>query len=196
MISCCSFFLIVDNDIHTAFPGSSSTNWVISVLKAIMLPLQEELWHFFLSDNKPGSLPYWKGNKNKCYNNNMDYKVCNHVMLMPMLMPMLSFYNKIHTWGQNIFFCWKRYVTEQVRKKLSWKWKPYLLRLRLIPAKEKQSARILKMPPYRCCGITKSGIQACTFILPLSVWIALIYFCHMITNLPAMVLTVDFGMVD
>ena len=109
-----------------------------------MLPLQEELWHFFLSDNKPGSLPYWRGNKNKCYNNNMDYKVCNHVMLMPMLMPMLSFYNKIHTWGQNFFFCWKRYVTEQVRKKLSWKWKPYLLRLRLIPAKEKQSARILK----------------------------------------------------
>ena len=41
-----------------------------------------------------------------------------------------------------------------------------------------------------------SAFQACTFILPLSVWIALIYFCHMISNLPAMVLTVDFGMVD
>ena len=163
MISCCSFFLIVDNDIHKTFPGSYSTNWVISVLKAIMLPLQEELWHFFLLDNKPGSLPYWRGNKNKCYNNNMDYKVCNHVMLMPVLMPMLSFYNKIHTWGQNIFFCWKRYVTEQVRKKLSWKWKPYLLRLGLIPAKEKQSAWILKMPPYRCCGITM-GILSFSFL--------------------------------
>ena len=75
----------------------------------------------------------------------------------------LGFYNKIHTWGQKNFFCWKRYVTEQVQKKLSWKWKPYLLRLGLIPAKEKQSAWILKMPPYRCCGVTM-GILSFSFL--------------------------------
>ena len=70
-----------------------------------------------------------------------------------MLRP-LHFNTKIHTCVPNIFFCWERYVAELVRKKLSWKWEPYLLRLGLIPAKLKQKIWILKMPPYRRCSVT------------------------------------------
>ena len=81
----------------------------------------------------------------------------------PCLCPCSASIIKFTPEAKIFFFCWKRYVTEQVRKKLSWKWKPYLLRLGLIPAKEKQSAWILKMPPYRCCGITM-GILSFSFL--------------------------------
>ena len=44
-------FQIADDDmlinIFTTFPGSASATGVISVSKAIMLPLQGELWHVF-----------------------------------------------------------------------------------------------------------------------------------------------------
>ena len=51
MFRCCSFFellmmtcsLIYSHNI----PGSASMTGVISVLKAIMFPLQEELWRVF-----------------------------------------------------------------------------------------------------------------------------------------------------
>ena len=46
-IRCCSFFVIADNDLHTIFPGFTSATWVVSVLKEVMLPLQEELWRVF-----------------------------------------------------------------------------------------------------------------------------------------------------
>ena len=46
------------------------------------------------------------------------------------------------------FFCWVRYVTEEVWQKLSWKWQPYLFWFGLIPMKWKQAMRILKMQPF------------------------------------------------
>ena len=151
-----------------------------------MLPLQEELWHFFLSDNKPGSLPYWRGNKNKCYNNNMDYKVCNHVMLMPMLMPMLSFYNKIHTWGQNFFFllekiCYRAGPKETFlkMKTLSVKAKAYSCKRKTISTNFEKChhiAAVVLLWEYCHSHSFLSAFQACALILPLSVWIALIYF--------------------
>ena len=52
-------FRIADSDIQTTFPGSTSAT--ISVLKAIILPLQEELWRVFSPKQQtfwPGSLLY------------------------------------------------------------------------------------------------------------------------------------------
>ena len=52
-------FRIADSDIQTTFPGSISAT--ISVLKAIILPLQEELWGVFSPKQQtfwPGSLLY------------------------------------------------------------------------------------------------------------------------------------------
>ena len=46
------------------------------------------------------------------------------------------------------FFCWIRYVMEEVRRNLSWKRQPYLFWFGLIPAKRKQTMGILKMPPF------------------------------------------------
>ena len=46
------------------------------------------------------------------------------------------------------FFCWIRYVMEEVRRNLSWKRQPYLFWFGLIHAKRKQSMGILKMPPF------------------------------------------------
>ena len=46
------------------------------------------------------------------------------------------------------FFCWIRYVTEEVRRNLSWKRQPYLFWFGLIHAKRKQTIGILKMPPF------------------------------------------------
>ena len=46
------------------------------------------------------------------------------------------------------FFCWIRYVMEEVRRNLSWKRQPYLVWFGLIPAKRKQTMEILKMPPF------------------------------------------------
>ena len=46
------------------------------------------------------------------------------------------------------FFCWIRYVMEEVRRNLSWKRQPYLFWFGLIHAKRKQTIGILKMPPF------------------------------------------------
>ena len=46
------------------------------------------------------------------------------------------------------FFCWIRYVVEEVRRNLSWKRQPYLFWFGLIHAKRKQTMRILRMPPF------------------------------------------------
>ena len=46
------------------------------------------------------------------------------------------------------FFCWIRYVMEEVRRNLSWKRQPYLFWFGLIHAKRKQTMGILKMPPF------------------------------------------------
>ena len=75
-------FRISDSDIQTTFPGSTSATWVISVLKAIMLPLHEELWRVFSPKQQtfwPGSLLYWGNDENKCYNNTEGYEVHCHV---------------------------------------------------------------------------------------------------------------------
>ena len=81
-------FRIAENDLHTTFPASTSATCVISVLKAIILPLQEEQWRVFSLKQQtfsPGGLPYWGGVKNMCYNNNT------------------GFNTKIHTCALNIF---------------------------------------------------------------------------------------------
>ena len=78
-------------------------------------------------------------------------------------------------------FCWVRYMTEDVRQKLSWKLQPYLFWFGLIPAKWKQGMGILKMPPFCLHSVTMEilslpslythicsrVIQACALILPL-----------------------------
>ena len=46
------------------------------------------------------------------------------------------------------FFCWIRYVIEEVRRNLSWKRQPYLFWFGLIHAKGKETMKILKMPPF------------------------------------------------
>ena len=46
------------------------------------------------------------------------------------------------------FFCWIRYVMEEVRRNLSWKRQPYLFWFGLIHEKRKQTMEILKMPPF------------------------------------------------
>ena len=46
------------------------------------------------------------------------------------------------------FFCWIRYVMEEVRRNLSWKRQPYLFWFGLIHAKRKQTMGIWKMPPF------------------------------------------------
>ena len=54
-------FRIAENDLHTTFPASTSATCVISVLKAIMLPLQEEQGRVFSLKQQtfsPGGLPY------------------------------------------------------------------------------------------------------------------------------------------
>ena len=58
-------FRIADDDmlinIFTTFPGSASATGVISVLKAIMLPLQEALWRVFSLKQhtfSPDGLPF------------------------------------------------------------------------------------------------------------------------------------------
>ena len=62
---------------------------------------------------------------------------------------MLHFNRQIHTCYPQYFFCWIRYVMEEVRRNLSWKRRPYLFWFGLIPAKRKQTMGILKMPPFR-----------------------------------------------
>ena len=47
-----------------------------------------------------------------------------------------------------IFFCWIRYVMEEVRRNLSWKRQPYLSWFGLIHAKRKQTMGVLKMPSF------------------------------------------------
>ena len=46
------------------------------------------------------------------------------------------------------FFCWIRYVMEEVRRNLPWKRQPYLFWFGLIHAKRKQTIGMLKMPPF------------------------------------------------
>ena len=85
-IRCCSFFefLIVTFRQHFLVPPPPR---VILVLKAIMLPLQEELWRVFSPKQQtfwPGSLPYWGDDENKCYNNTEGYEVHCHVTTAPL----------------------------------------------------------------------------------------------------------------
>ena len=90
---------IADSDIQTTFPGSTSAMSYFSV-KAIMLPLQEELWRVFSPKQQtfwPGSLPYWGDDENKCYNNTKFIAIWR----------LLHFNTKIHSCAPNIFFVGK-----------------------------------------------------------------------------------------
>ena len=63
------------------------------------------------------------------------------------------------------FFGWIRYVMEEVRRNLSWKRQHYLFWFGLIPAKQKRTMEILKMPPFR--RKIAHAWRACALILPL-----------------------------
>ena len=61
---------------------------------------------------------------------------------------MPHFNRQIHTCYHKYFFCWIRYVTEEVRRNLSWKRQPYLFWFGLVHAKWEQATGILQMPPF------------------------------------------------
>ena len=86
-------FRIADIGIQTTFPGSTSATSVISVLKAIMRPLHEELRHVFPLKQQtfwPGSLPYEEAIKTSAIT------IWRATKFIAMLRP-LRFNTKIHT---------------------------------------------------------------------------------------------------
>ena len=136
--------------IQTTFPGSTSATSYFSVKGNYASSTRRALACFFLPNNKPLG---WAVCHTEETMKTSAVTIRKATKFIAMWRP-LHFNTKIHTCAPNIFFCWERYVAEQVRKKLSWKWEPYLSRLGLIPAKEKQTRWILKMPPYRRYTVT------------------------------------------
>ena len=81
------------------------------------------------------------------------------------------------------FFCWVRYVKEEVWRKLSWKRQLYLFWFGPIPAKWNQTMRISKLPLFCHDGVSMEiltfpflyayeisrALQACALILPLCI---------------------------
>ena len=126
---------------------------------------KESFGMFFLSNNKPF---HWT----VCHTEEAikTSAITTRATKFIALLRSLYFDTKIHTCALNNFFvCWKRYVAEQVRKKLSWKWEPYLYRLGLIPAKYKQTIYIVIPIPFRahfkhaqsfcCCVSSNKNLQ-------------------------------------
>ena len=116
---------------------------------------------------------FWGVDDKKGLSNKKCYELRRHVidaLLRSLNLQLLSQY----------FFCWVRYVKEEVWRKLSWKRQLYLFCFGPIPAKWNQTMRISKLPLFYHDGVTMEiltfpflyayeisrALQACALILP------------------------------